>query len=202
MHATMVHKATTNSRCTRSVASIQPSTLSNKVIARAYERDPLSAAAEYGGEFRADVDAFVNADIVAAAVFPGRHELMPFDENNYAAFCDAAGGSGTDSFTLCIAHRGEDDAGIVDCVREYRPPFSPANVVKEIGMILESYRITRSPATETQAPGPQNVSANAAFVTSRASEQKARSTSTHCLCSIAARLNCSTIANWSHNSVH
>ena len=83
----------------------------------------------------------MNANIVAAAVFPGRHELMPFNDISYAAFCDAAGGSGTDSFTLCIAHRGEDDVGIIDCIREYQPPFSPANVVKEIAMILESYGI-------------------------------------------------------------
>jgi hypothetical protein len=116
-------------------------TVPQEIIDRAIERDPQSAASEWLGEFRNDIDAFVNADIVAAAVFPGRHELMPLDDISYAAFCDAAGGSGTDSFTLCIAHRSEDDVGVVDCIREYRPPFSPANVVKEIAMILESYQI-------------------------------------------------------------
>ncbi len=116
-------------------------TVPQEIIDRAIERDRQSAASEWLGEFRNDIDAFVNADIVAAAVFPGRHELMPFNDISYAAFCDAAGGSGTDSFTLCIAHRGEDDVGIIDCIREYQPPFSPANVVKEIAMILESYGI-------------------------------------------------------------
>jgi hypothetical protein len=40
-----------------------------------YERDPISAAAEYGANFRSDVDAFVRADVVEDAVVNGRYEL-------------------------------------------------------------------------------------------------------------------------------
>ncbi len=116
-------------------------TLPDKVIARAYARDPAKAAAEWGGEFRSDVDAFVSAEVIEAAVVRGHREALPLRDVSYAAFVDAAGGSGADSFTVCVAHRGEDDMGVVDCIREFRPPFSPANVVKEIAVLLETYGV-------------------------------------------------------------
>ncbi len=33
--------------------------LPQRVVDRAYERDPLAAAAEYGGQFRSDIDSFI-----------------------------------------------------------------------------------------------------------------------------------------------
>ncbi len=118
-------------------------TLPDKVIARAYARDPAKAASEWGGEFRSDVAAFVSAEVIEASVVRGHYESLPLYEIDYECFVDAAGGSGSDSFTACIAHRGDNDVGVVDCVREYRPPFSPASVVKEIATLLEAYRIDR-----------------------------------------------------------
>jgi len=118
-------------------------TLPDKVITRAYARDPAKAAAEWGGEFRSDVAAFVSPEVIDSAVVRGHYEALPLNEIDYQAFVDAAGGSGSDSFTVCIAHRGENDVGVVDCIREYRPPFSPASVVKEISTLLETYRIDR-----------------------------------------------------------
>ena len=50
------------------------------------------------------------------------------------AFCDPAGGSGTASMTLAIAHAGRRDGKVVavlDLIREVRPPFSPEAVVAE-----------------------------------------------------------------------
>jgi hypothetical protein len=63
--------------------------------AEATEADPASAAAEYGGEFRTDVETFVSR----AAVVPGRYELPPVADNAYLAFVDRSGGS-ADSMTL------------------------------------------------------------------------------------------------------
>jgi hypothetical protein len=40
---------------------------------------------------------------------------------------------------LAIAHR-EGNRGILDCVRERSPPFSPDNVVDEFASILRTYR--------------------------------------------------------------
>ena len=52
-----------------------------------------------------------------------------------------SGGSG-DSFTLAIAHK-EGEIGILDCVREVRPPFSPEAVVQEFADLLKTYRVTK-----------------------------------------------------------
>jgi hypothetical protein len=55
------------------------------------------------------------------------------------AFVDPSGGS-ADSFTLAIAHR-VDDNGVLDLVREFKPPFSPDQVVGEIAQTLDAYGI-------------------------------------------------------------
>jgi hypothetical protein len=107
-------------------------------IAEQYEDDPVSANAEYGANFRSDVDAFVRAEVVEDAVVRGCHELMPSPKSwKYHGFCDPFGGS-QDSFTLSIAH-GDGDIAVLDCIREFRPPFSPENVVAELAGVLRSY---------------------------------------------------------------
>jgi hypothetical protein len=98
-------------------------TVPDSVIEEAYENDPASAAAEYGAEFRADVETFVSREVVDAAVVQGRHELPPIARSHYVGFVDPSGGS-ADSMTLAIAHR-DGDRIVLDAVRERRPPFSP-----------------------------------------------------------------------------
>jgi hypothetical protein len=106
-----------------------------------YEKDPVAAAAEYGGQFRSDVAAFVMREVVEAAVIAGRRELEPQPGVPYKAFVDPSGGS-ADSFTLAIAHRDRATRrGVLDCLREVRPPFSPEEVVQEFSTLLASYRI-------------------------------------------------------------
>jgi hypothetical protein len=51
--------------------------LSQRVIDRAYERDPVAAAAEYGGEWRADIAAFLSREAVMAWVDHGVIERPP-----------------------------------------------------------------------------------------------------------------------------
>lgn len=109
-------------------------------IAAAFEDDPASASAEYGGGFRVDVENFVNADAVAACVVSGRYELPAIGGVIYSAFLDASGGSGTDSMTLCITHR-EGDRVVVDAIREVKPPFSPETVVLDFVQLLKAYRV-------------------------------------------------------------
>jgi hypothetical protein len=117
-------------------------TVPEDVIATAYENDPASAAAEYGAEFRTDIETFIAREVVDAAVALGRHELPPLADTTYTAFVDPSGGS-ADSMTLAIAHRDGDDRGVLDAVRERHPPFSPDDVVQEFAALLESYRITK-----------------------------------------------------------
>jgi hypothetical protein len=114
------------------------------VIAAAYEADEPSAAAEYGAEFRRDIESYVSREAVDAVVMPGRHELPPVSGTNYTAAVDPSGGSGTDSMTLAIAHTEERDGAVVavlDCVRERKPPFSPESVVSEFCETLKFYDV-------------------------------------------------------------
>ncbi len=99
-----------------------------------YEKDPLAAAAEYGLEWRSDVAAYVSREVVEAAVPAGVFEHLPEPGVVYRAFTDPSGGS-ADSFTLAIGR------GVLDCVREVRPPFSPESVVGEFADLMRTYRI-------------------------------------------------------------
>jgi len=115
-----------------------------RVVAAAMERDPAAAAAEYGALFRSDLETFVSREAVDAVVQPGRYELGYLSKWRYRAFCDPSGGSGTDSFTLCIAHdehRQGQTVTVVDAVREVRPPFSPDAVITEFATLLKNYRL-------------------------------------------------------------
>jgi len=104
-----------------------------------YEADPASAAAEYGAEFRNDIESFVSREVVDAAVIPGRHELPPVPGTRYVAFTDPSGGA-ADSFTIGIAHMDKaTNRAVLDAVRERRPPFSPEAVVQEYAELLKSY---------------------------------------------------------------
>jgi hypothetical protein len=114
-------------------------TVSEKFIATEYARDPSNANAEYGAEFRSDLEAFVSREVVEAAVVPDRHELPRTDATTYVAFCDPSGGS-SDSMTLALCHM-EGDRAVLDLVREYKPPFSPDHVVEEFAAAIRAYGI-------------------------------------------------------------
>ena len=111
-------------------------------LAAAYEDDPVAAAAEFGAEWRGDLADFIPRDVVDAAVVEKRTELPFVPGLRYVGFVDASGGS-ADSMTMAIAHRDKDGRGILDVVREIRPPFSPEAVVEEFCDVLKAYRIAR-----------------------------------------------------------
>lgn len=113
-------------------------------IDEAYEDDPISAAAEYGAEFRSDIEAFINREHVEACIESGVHERPYVRGMTYTAFVDCSGGSGTDSFTLAIGHKEKGTEGaILDAIRERKPPFSPEAVVEDYAALLKSYKITK-----------------------------------------------------------
>jgi hypothetical protein len=113
--------------------------ISEAFIADAYADDPVSAAAEFGAQFRSDVEAYISREAVEAVMIAGRFELQPMDSVKYFAFVDPSGGS-SDSMTLCVAHK-EGDHAILDAIREVKPPFSPESVVMEFAALLKTYRI-------------------------------------------------------------
>jgi hypothetical protein len=111
------------------------------VVDAAYTDDPAHASAEFGAEFRTDIESFISHEAVAACVVPGRLELPPVLGRAYVAFVDPAGGSGGDSMTLAIAHRTPGRI-VVDCLREERPPFSPDDVCGSFADTLRRYRVS------------------------------------------------------------
>lgn len=116
--------------------------LDRSVVDEAFERDPVAAAAEYGAEFRSDVESFVSREVVEACVERGQLE-RPAGALRYTAFVDPSGGS-ADSMTLGIAHPvvlRNGPGATLDLVREVRPPFSPDAVVKDFAAILRTYKI-------------------------------------------------------------
>lgn len=117
-------------------------TIDQGMIERELEADPEAAASEWLAEFRSDISAFIPSELVEAVVVQGRHELPKVEGFQYYAFVDAAGGSGQDSFTLATAHRDGSGRVVLDCIRETRPPFSPAAVVKEYSDVLKSFGVS------------------------------------------------------------
>jgi hypothetical protein len=109
----------------------------------AYARDPASASAEYGAEFRTDVEAFLSRELLDAVVVPGRTALPPLSSTSYVAFVDPSGGA-QDAMTLAIAHAEKVDGHLVavlDLVAARTPPFSPESVVREFAKLLKSYGV-------------------------------------------------------------
>jgi hypothetical protein len=111
--------------------------ISQRTVDRALERDPAMNRAEYLAEWRTDIEAFITPEVINQCVIPGRRELSPATGNSYIAFVDPSGGSG-DSMTLAIGHR-EGALGVLDVLRERRPPFSPDGVVQEFADLLRAY---------------------------------------------------------------
>jgi hypothetical protein len=115
-------------------------TVRQHIIDAAMQANPSSAQAEYGAQFRADVEQFLSREIVQACVSTGVYERPPLSGTTYKAFLDFAGGSGSDSMTLAIGHR-EGSTVVIDALREVRPPFSPEFAIAQFVSLLKSYRI-------------------------------------------------------------
>jgi hypothetical protein len=105
------------------------------------EKDAAACLAEYGAQFRLDIESFISREAVEACVAPV-HEIAPASGTNYFAGIDPSGGS-SDSMTLAISHKDKTGRVVLDCVRERRPPFSPTSVVAEFSDVLNSYSIRK-----------------------------------------------------------
>jgi len=110
-------------------------TYDRRTIERAFKKDPVVAASEFGSagyvSFRQGRAALFDAEPVSAAVVVDRRELRPEPGVRYVAFVDMAQGSRSgDSAALCIAHR-DGARAVADVVREVTPPFSPGRVITE-----------------------------------------------------------------------
>ena len=116
-------------------------TLPPEIVQEAYRDDPIAASAEYGAQFRTDVEGYCSIEVLEECTRPGPLEIMPDRNTHYFAFVDPSGGS-VDAMTLAIAHHDKDTGcAIVDAIRTAKPPFSPESVVIEFCTLLMAYRI-------------------------------------------------------------
>jgi hypothetical protein len=110
-----------------------PTRLMNSTVPQSFideetEKDPAAASAEYGANFRTDLEAFVSREVAEACTMNGRYEIPPLPGVSYSAWVDPSGGS-ADSMTLAIASK-EGDKVILHAVREIVPPFMPSGGLK------------------------------------------------------------------------
>jgi hypothetical protein len=148
------------------------------IVAEAYEDDPASAAAEYGAEFRDDIAEFVSRNIIDACTAPGRIELLPAASVRSTALLDPSGCT-ADSMTLAIAH-AQGNIGVLDVMREVRPPFSPEAVVAEFAALLRSYRISRVTGDRYAGEWPRERFREYRIEYEPSERPKGRSTATRC----------------------
>jgi hypothetical protein len=116
-------------------------TVPQEFIDAEFERDPISASGEYDANFRSDIAAFVDLEVLQACTPEGLFEIPPASNVHYVAFCDPSGGS-SDSMTLAISHRDPDGTFILDCVRETLAPFQPETVVSDFCETLAAYSVS------------------------------------------------------------
>ena len=122
-------------------------TFDRRAIEVAYAEDEPAARAEYGGEFRTDLESYVSSEAIARVVARGVRERapLPLDQVDYADFRDPAGGSGGDSDTIAVAHGEEREDGrvaaVLDLIREAVPPFSPEQVTADFMGAVKPYGV-------------------------------------------------------------
>ena len=118
-------------------------TLNAATIDRARQRDPAAAASEWEGEFRSDLETFLDAELLLACVEAGVAERPPRDGVVYHAAVDMSGG-GPDASVVAIAHGEPREGGAplvtLDLVRGWRER-NVEGVVGEMGAHCRRYKI-------------------------------------------------------------
>jgi hypothetical protein len=121
-------------------------TLDKELIRSALEEDPEAAAAEWLGQFRSDVSAYLSDDVIDRALCPGERSRPRQQEHTYCGFVDAAGGNGADSMTCAVSHQGERGRVFVDQLLAIDPPFDTEAAVQRCALVLKSYGVTHAQA--------------------------------------------------------
>ncbi len=115
-------------------------TLPQSIVDAALAEDRASALAEYMGQWREDLIAFISRELIEKLIVKGRTELMPKVGNRYAAFVDVSGGR-SDSSALAIAHRNDAGKIVLDVARHWKSPHDPQWVVEQMSHILRDYEV-------------------------------------------------------------
>ncbi len=126
----------------RAPSSTMNSTLDQSIIDAAIEEDPALARAEYCAEFRDDISGWLTRELIEAAVDPSVTVRPPRPDIRYTSFCDPSGGQ-ADSFTAAIAHK-ENDAAVLDCLIEIKPPFNSIAATEQVAATLKSFNCNKT----------------------------------------------------------
>lgn len=103
--------------------------------------DPARVAAEYGAQFRVDIESYISLEAVQHCCLPNVYERGPMLNTRYYGFVDPSAGS-ADSFAIAVGHIDfAKQTVVVDALREARPPFSPELIVIEFAKVLQSYHV-------------------------------------------------------------
>jgi hypothetical protein len=120
-----------------SVRQLNP-TIPQSLVDDAIAEDPASASAEWLGQFRDDLAAFLTIELIESAVDRNVIVRPPLANRfSYWSFVDASGGV-KDSFTCAIAH-DENGVGVLDCLVEIKAPFNPHLATEQISNTLKAY---------------------------------------------------------------
>jgi hypothetical protein len=114
-------------------------TIPQDLIDAAYAEDPVSADAEFGGNWRSDISSFISREALERVVENGVTERPYQARHKYVSFCDPSGGA-SDSFVIAIGHK-EGSIAFVDLVREYPAPFEPDAVIASCAQLLAAYKV-------------------------------------------------------------
>jgi hypothetical protein len=121
-------------------------TIDPRIIEQAFADDPVSAAAEWGGEFREGVSDFI-APASIDAVTPGADyepAAPAIVKTRYpVAATDVSGGSGKDSFATAVAFFDPDlDKAVLAGVLETAGPYSPEAAIRQHAAFLLDFGVS------------------------------------------------------------
>jgi hypothetical protein len=111
-----------------------------RIIAEAYEADSSAASAEYGAEFRSDLESFIDRETVMSCVVPKRTHLPYLEIMRYQGFVDVSGGR-SESMALAISH-AYNGMAILDLIYEWKAPFNPSTAVRECARMLREFHVS------------------------------------------------------------
>jgi hypothetical protein len=115
-------------------------TIPQRIVDDALARDPAAARAEWLAEWRDDIAAFLDRELIEASVDRAVLLRPRVPGVKYVAGCDPSGGV-SDSFCASVAH-AEGEAVIVDSLIEIQAPFNPTSATKQIADTLKSYGLS------------------------------------------------------------
>jgi hypothetical protein len=115
-------------------------TFRQSVVDKAIAEDPQSAASEYLGEFRSDIDQFLTAEALDLVTVRDRFELPPQRGKSVKVFCDVSGGR--QDAASASGYFLDADKAVQAFMRVWKAPFDPSVFVSEAAAVAKSYGAT------------------------------------------------------------